>query len=78
MQDRYQLFVNTLDETHQRLRTLLNLLDWSKGFQVHAVLARYRPMIFEIVEEKNLAVELEFHTFMQYIPQDEAFRFEDE
>lgn len=71
------MFVNTLDETHQRLRKLLNLVDWSKGFQVHAVIKRYRPLILEVVENKNLAVELEFQTYMQYLPQEETEHFDE-
>lgn len=77
LQDRYQLFVNTLEDSHQRLKKLLSLLDWSKGFQVHAVLKRYRPLILEIVDQKSLAVEMEFHTYMQYLAKDEAEHFDD-
>lgn len=75
--DRYQLFLNTMDDNQVRLRKLMSLLDWSKGFQVHAVLKRYRPLIMEMVEKKNLAVELEFHTYMQYLPHDEAEHFDE-
>lgn len=77
MQDRYQIFVNTLDDNHLRLKKLLDLLDWSKGFQVHAVLKRYRPLIMEIIEKKNLVAELEFHTYMQYLPKEEAEHFDE-
>lgn len=77
MQDRYQIFVNTLDDSQLRLKKLLDLLDWSKGFQVHAVLKRYRPLIMEIIEKKNLVAELEFQTYMQYLPKDEAEHFDE-
>lgn len=77
MQDRYQIFVNTLDDSHIRLKKLLDLLDWSKGFQVHAVLKRYRPLIMEIIEKKNLVAEMEFQTYMQYLPKDEAEHFDE-
>lgn len=70
------MFINTLEDSHQRLKKLLSLLDWSKGFQVHAVLKRYRPLILEMVEQKNLAVEMEFHTYMQYLTKDEAEHFD--
>lgn len=56
---------------------MLDLIDWSKGFQVHAVLKRYRPMIMEIIQEKNLVVELEFKTYMQYLPKEEAEHFDE-
>lgn len=44
---------------------------------MHAVLKRYRPLILEMVEQKNLAVEMEFHTYMQYLTKDEAEHFDD-
>jgi sRNA-binding regulator protein Hfq len=75
--DRYQIFINTLEESQERLRILLDLIDWSKGFQVHAVLKRYRPMIMEMIQQKNLVVELEFKTYMQYLPKEEAEHFDE-
>ena len=74
--DRYRLFMYTFDENHKKLKRLLNLLDWSKGFDVSSVCKRHLPAILYIIETKRLEVEKSFVTNFHYLPKEEAAKFE--
>jgi hypothetical protein len=76
IQDRYRLFLYTLDESNKKLKRILNLLDWSKGFDVSSVCSRHLPVVLQILEKKRLPVEKSFMLNFHYLPKEEALRFD--
>lgn len=66
----------TLDETNKKLKRILNLLDWSKGFDVSSVSQRHLPAILQIIEKKRLPVVHSFMLNFHYLPKDEALKFD--
>lgn len=56
LQDRYCAYVDTFDESIESLRRLLRLLDYSKGLWFMSERSVIRPVIYEILEEKNMKV----------------------
>lgn len=75
-QDRYRLFMYTLDDTNKKLKRILNLLDWSKGFDVSSVCQRHLPAILQIIEKKRLPVVHSFMLNFHYLPKEEALLFD--
>lgn len=75
-QDRYRLFMYTLDESNKKLKRALNLLDWSKGFDVSSVCQRHLPAVLQIIEQKSLPVTRSFMLNFHYLPKEEALQFD--
>lgn len=71
-QDRYQLFINSLNESNERLFKLLQLLDWSHGFKVSTLLERHREPLLKTVELKKLSIEFDSQTFLYYMSKEDA------
>lgn len=72
LQDRYQLFLNSLNESNERLTTVLSLLDWNRGFKCSTFLARHRSAVIDVVKSKNLKKEYDSTTDLLYLPKEEA------
>jgi hypothetical protein len=66
----------TLDETNKKLKRILNLLDWSKGFDVSSVCQRHLPAVLQIIEKKRLPVVHSFMLNFHYLPKEEALLFD--
>lgn len=75
-QDRYRLFLYSLDETNKKLKRILNLLDWSKGFDVSSVCQRHLPAVLQVIEKKRLPVTNSFVLNFHYLPKEEAVKFD--
>jgi ribosomal protein S18 acetylase RimI-like enzyme len=76
LQDRYQLFIYSLDKSADRLERALCLLDWSKGFKVSSFLKRHRQAVVNVVKKKHLQQEYDSLTYLYYLPKDEALKLE--
>lgn len=74
--DRYRLFMYTLDESNKKLKRILNLLDWSKGFDVSSVCQRHLPAVLQVMEKKRLPIEKSFMLNFHYLPKEEALKFD--
>jgi hypothetical protein len=66
----------TLDESNKKLKRILNLLDWSKGFDVSSVCERHLPAVLQILEKKRLPVEKAFMLNFHYLPKEEGLKFD--
>lgn len=66
----------TLDETNKKLKRILNLLDWSKGFDVSSVCQRHVQTVYQIIEKKNLPVDHSFTLNFHYLPKEDALKFD--
>jgi hypothetical protein len=66
----------TLDDTLKKLKRTLNLLDWSKGFDVSSVCKRHLPALLQLFEMKNVEIEKQFVTNFHYLPKEEALKFD--
>lgn len=76
MQDRYQLFVNTISSSHERLAKLLQLLDWSHGFRVSTLIGRLRLPVMDAIKSKNLSLEYDCKSLLYYMSRDQAAQME--
>lgn len=65
----------TLDETSEELETILNLIDWSKGF-VACACQRHVDSLKKIFNDKNLPIEHSFILNLHYLPKEEANKFD--
>ncbi|XP_055838916.1 uncharacterized protein LOC129906945 [Episyrphus balteatus] len=75
--DRYQLFLNTLNPSNERLRIALSLLDWSGGYKVSSFLERHRPAVLDVVDTQlHLQKEYDSLTLVYHMPRDEAIQME--
>jgi hypothetical protein len=66
----------TLDESLQSLKRILEILDWSKGFDVSSVCQRHVPALLQIFESKKLSVDHSFMLNFHYLPKEEAKSFD--
>ena len=66
----------TLDESNKKLTRILNLLDWSKGFDVSSVCERHLSAVLEVIEKKKLPVIHSFVLNFHYLPKEEALLFD--
>lgn len=66
----------SLDESNKKLKRILNLLDWSKGFDVSSVCQRHLPAILQVIEKKRLPVEKSFMLNFHYLPKEEALGYD--
>lgn len=66
----------TLDETNKKLKRILNLLDWTKGFDISSVCKRHLPAVLQIIEKKGLPIEKSFVTNFHYLPKEEALKYD--
>lgn len=71
-QDRYQLFIYTLDLSNEKLRRALSLIDWSTGIKVSSFLKRHRSAVLDVVQEKKLKLEYDSHTFLYLLSKEEV------
>lgn len=76
--DRYQLFVNTLNKSLDRLTQAISLLDWTHGFKVSSFLERHRPAVINVIDSKNLKREYDSKTLLYFMPRNEASQLETE
>lgn len=74
--DRYQLFLNSLNPSNEKLVTALNLLDWTNGYKVSSFLQRHRPAVLDVVESKKLEKEYDSLTVLYYLPRADAEQFD--
>lgn len=74
--DRYQLFLNTLNVSNERLRIALSLLDWSAGYKVSSFLERHRAAVVDVVNSQQLKKEYDSLTLVYHMPHDEAIHME--
>jgi hypothetical protein len=72
VQDRYQLFVYTLDLSNEKLRRALSLIDWSAGFKVSSFLKRHRSAVLDVVQEKKLKLEYDSHCYLYFLSKEEV------
>jgi hypothetical protein len=70
------LFLYSLDESNKRLKRILSLLDYSKGFDVSSVCQRHLPAILQILEKKRLPIEKSFMLNFHYLPKEEGVKFD--
>lgn len=75
-QDRYRLFLYTLDDSLKSLKRILNILDWSKGFDVSSVCERHLPALLDIFERKKLPIHHSFMLNFHYLPKEDAKAFD--
>lgn len=78
MQDRYQLFLNTLNKNStERLKKVLSLLDWTRGYQISTFLARHHSAVIDVLDEKHLYRETEDTlTSLYFLPRSKAAELE--
>lgn len=74
-QDRYQLFLNSLNCSNDRLKRAMSLLDWSTGYKVSSFLERHRQAVLDVVDEKQLQKEYDSQTALYYLPKEKAEEF---
>lgn len=72
LQDRYQLFIYTLELSNEKLKRALRLTDWSVGLKVSSFLKRHRSAVLDVVQEKKLKVEYDSHTFLYFLSKEDA------
>lgn len=72
LQDRYQLFIYTLELSNEKLKRALRLIDWSVGLKVSSFLKRHRSAVLDVVQEKKLKVEYDSHTILYFLSKEEA------
>lgn len=70
---RYQLFIYTLnDDNLHKLLELLMHLNWSDGVKVSSFHERFRPVVHQVVKNKNLSLEYDSLTLLYYMSNSKA------
>lgn len=65
-----------MDETNNRLTSLLRLLDWSKGLKVSSFRQCFRSAVITVVDELKLEREFDSETYSYFISREEAKNFD--
>lgn len=73
-QDRYQLFLNSLSDSNDKLARILDMLDWSRGFKVSTFRKKHRSAVVDTLNAKNLNREFDSETLVYYMPKENAVR----
>lgn len=66
------MYCDTLNESIDRLETLLNLLDYSKGVIVMHVRSKCYPAILKNFERKKVQLEFDDANLLYYLPKEKA------
>jgi hypothetical protein len=66
----------TLDESLNSLKRILEILDWSKGFDVSSVCQRHVPALVQIFESKKLSVGRRLILNLHYLSKEDAKSFD--
>lgn len=66
------MFLNTLNDSVERLYRALVLLDWTRGCKVSSFLDRHRPAVLKVVNLKQLTKEFDSKTVVYYMSSAEA------
>jgi len=70
--DRYILLVNSLSDSHERLRRALTLLDWTKGFEIAGLQEKHRAAVLEAINIKGVEIEPEEMTYSYFLGKDQG------
>lgn len=76
LQDREKAFADTIDESHCKLIRLLELIDYSKGYEFMNVRAEIAPAVKKALQNVNVEVIEEVKTLLHYLPKEEALTFD--
>ncbi|XP_037958872.1 uncharacterized protein LOC119688263 [Teleopsis dalmanni] len=75
--DRYQLFINNLEQdSNNQVNEALSLLDWSSGFNECPILERYYPTILDLIKSKNLKLTCEGISSIFHISRQKALNLD--
>ncbi|KAH8329274.1 hypothetical protein KR074_006738, partial [Drosophila pseudoananassae] len=74
IEDRYQLFVGSLNNTNGLVQRALDLLDWSNGFKCSSIPERHIDALDQVVESKKLRLVFKDSTDLFYMPAKEALK----
>lgn len=72
LQHRYQLFINTLNPSIDRLCTAVALLDWSVGLKCSTILGKHRLAIDKMISFHDLKMDFDSFTHLYYMTSDKA------
>lgn len=67
-----EIVFGTVDKNFHQLKTALSLLDYTGVKYFLSVREIYRPMVLQIVKEKNLQVVHDEQTIMKHMKKEEA------
>lgn len=72
-QDRYQVFLNTLNnDSNERISRALVLLDWNYGFAFNSLLDRHRSAVLQAVNSKQLTIVIDNKCAVYYFSRAET------
>ncbi|XP_037044530.1 uncharacterized protein LOC119080340 [Bradysia coprophila] len=70
--DRYHIYCDTLNKSTERLKLLLDLMDYSKGIIVMHVRSKCYPAISDIFTQRKFDLEFDHPNCLYYLPKEEA------
>lgn len=71
-QHRYELFINSLNPSNDRLRTAVALFDWSVGPSCSVILEKHRSIIHQIISDRQLKLVYEDVSLVYYLTREKA------
>lgn len=74
IQDRYQIFLNSLSESNEKLTKILDLLDWSRGFKISTFREKQRSAVVDTIDARNLSREFDSETLVYYKPKEDSLK----
>lgn len=75
-QDRYHIFVSSLNVSNGRLLKLLMLLDYLAGVQFMHIASKYYPTVLNVIKRKQLTLQFDDPNLLYHLPKEKAFKLE--
>lgn len=69
------MFLNTLNESNDRLTRLLSLIDWRHEYLISNIRKIHRAAVVEAIESKQLRRLNDDEAFLYYMPKEECRNF---
>lgn len=75
IQERTRAYADTLGNSYDNLKRLLQLIDYSTGYFFLSVRGELRPVFIEALEKANIGIGHEYKNLFYYLPKEEALKF---
>lgn len=73
--DRCYGYADTINESHENLSKLLQLIDYTKGYKFLSIRTEIRPVILDALKKANVELLQVVSTLLYYLPKEDALEF---